>query len=87
MPPLKDKQVCQKCGQLQYCDEHHVLPKGIFGDGLKVYLCKNCHNEFHHYLGFKFLRKKNAQPAEFYLKKYAAWLAGVVILGLFLWLW
>jgi len=50
-------------------------------------LCKNCHYEYHQFLGFKFLRKKNAQPAEFYFKKYAAWITGIVILGLFLWLW
>ncbi len=87
MSKLKDKQICSKCGQSFYCDDHHILPKGIFGDNTTEPLCKNCHYEFHRFLGFKYLRKKNKQPAEFYLRKYATWLISVIIgisLGLYL---
>ena len=83
MEQSKDKQVCIKCKELHYCDEHHILPKGIFGFGRTVYLCKNCHHEFHNFLGFKYLRKANAQPAEFYINKFALWIATAIAVGFF----
>ncbi len=75
----KEKTECQKCKNNHFCDEHHVLPKGIFGDGDTDYLCKNCHDEFHRFLGFKYLRKKNKQDEGFYLSKYHQWLIGLCI--------
>jgi len=81
---LKDKEKCEKCGESHFCDEHHILPKTIFGKGRTVFLCKNCHYEFHRFLGFKFLKKENKQPEEFYSKKYIAWIAGLIIIGVFL---
>ena len=86
MPKSKDKQICEKCKESHYCDEHHIFPKGIFGEGEKVFLCKNCHDEYHRYLGYKYLQKKNKQSKEFYWKKYAAWITCLIIIGLFLFL-
>jgi len=85
MAKSRGRKICQKCKKLHYCDEHHILPQGIFGGkGKTVFLCKNCHYECHRSLGFKFLRKKNKQDMAFYLKKYAVWLAGALIVGAFL---
>ena len=81
---MKKKVRCYKCKELHYCDAHHILPKGIFGKGETVYLCKNCHDELHRFIGFKYLRKKNKQPEEFYLKKYAAWIAGLIVISVLL---
>ncbi len=74
-----EKKECFKCKEYHYCDKHHILPKGIFGDGEIVFLCKNCHDKFHRYVGHKYLLKKNKQKASFYLYKYYAWLAGLCI--------
>jgi|JFJP01.2.fsa_nt_gi transposase-like protein len=82
----KVKKECAKCGKEHYCDEHHILPKEIFGEGATEPLCKTCHDEFHRFLGFKFLRKKNAQPEEFYLKKWLQWLTTMIIIGICAWL-
>jgi hypothetical protein len=43
---------CQgACGQLSYCDEHHVAPRAFFGDECdqwpKLWLCKACHHRWH----------------------------------------
>jgi len=77
----KDKKKCAKCGQEHYCDEHHILPKSIFGDGLTRSLCKTCHDEYHRFLGFKYTRKKNAQPEDFYVKNWVKWLSLLIIVG------
>ncbi len=75
----RKKKVCKKCKKEFFCDEHHILPKGIFGEGETEPLCKNCHYELHIYVGHKYLLKKNKQKASFYLYKYYAWLAGLCI--------
>ncbi len=80
----KEKKECAKCGKSHYCDEHHILPKEIFGEGETRSLCKTCHDEYHRFLGYKFTRRKNAQPEEFYLKNWVLWIATITILGLFL---
>ncbi len=81
---MKEKVKCNKCKEFHYCDAHHLLPKGIFGKGETVYLCKNCHDELHRFIGFKFLRKKNAQSEDFYLEKYAIWIVSAFVIGAFL---
>ncbi len=53
----KKMKECRKCGKPYYCDEHHILPEGIFGEGETVPLCKNCHDKYHRFLGHKYLRK------------------------------
>lgn len=81
----KEKKICEKCGKPYFCDEHHILPKAIFGDGETKNLCKNCHDEFHRYLGHKYLQKENKQPMEFYIEKYWRWIVGLtIIIGIFL---
>jgi len=77
----KKKKNCSKCGDEHYCDEHHVLPKSIFGDGETRPLCKTCHDEYHRFLGFKFTRKKNAQSEEFYVKNWLKWLTLFFVIG------
>ena len=81
----KKKDRCSKCKEEHYCDEHHLLPKAIFGEGETDNLCKNCHDEFHRELGHKYLLEKNKQPMEFYLEKYFRWLVGLsIVIALFL---
>ena len=77
---MSKKNICKKCKQKHYCDKHHVLPKGIFGEGETELLCKNCHFDYHKELGHKYLRKENKQPHEFYFEKYYRWLAGLTII-------
>jgi hypothetical protein len=75
----KEQVECRKCKENHYCDEHHILPKALFGEGETDSLCKNCHDEFHRTLGHEYLRKENKQSMEFYLKKYFSWLVGLCI--------
>jgi len=75
---------CKKCGELHYCDDHHILPKGIYGEGETAPLCKNCHDKYHRQLGAKFTRKENAQPKEFYTQNWMAWITAVLVVGAFL---
>jgi len=84
MKPEKGKNICSKCKQSRFCDSHHILPKGLFGEGETTYLCKTCHDEFHRFLGHKNLKEKNKQPIEFYLQKWFTWLYLSLFLA-FLW--
>jgi len=84
MKKIKEKKKCEKCGNFLYCDEHHILPKGIFGNGETIALCKTCHDEYHRFLGFEYLRKKNAQPKEFYIAKWKQWISLIVIASVLL---
>lgn len=77
-------ETCKKCGKDFYCEKHHLLPKGLFGEGETDFLFPNCHTEFHRKLGHKYLRKENKQSMEFYLEKYFRWLAGLLIAAAFL---
>ncbi len=77
---MGNRRVCEKCGIMHFCDDHHILPESIFGKGETAALCKNCHDEYHRYLGFSYLRKKNAQPKEFYISKWAKWISGFTFL-------
>jgi len=78
----KEQKICSKCGEANYCDEHHILPKTIFGVGETRPLCKTCHDKFHRFLGFKFLRKKDAQPKEFYIERWIKWISLLVVVGI-----
>jgi len=82
----KPKQKCEKCGEYHYCHKHHPLPKKLFGEGETLYLCPNCHDEYHHFLGHKYLREANKQPMEFYLEKWLHWFYLMVFLGVVLYL-
>jgi len=78
----KEPVICKKCGDLNHCDDHHILPETIFGDGETAPLCKTCHDKYHRFLGFKFTRKKNAQSKEFYLQNWLKWLSFFALLGI-----
>lgn len=82
MKVAREKTKCDKCGELHFCDNHHILPKSLFGKGETVHLCKNCHFELHQFIGFKYLRKTNKQPKEFYYTKYAIWISMLIVLGI-----
>jgi len=78
----KKKEKCQKCKNDEFCDEHHILPKKLFGDGETSSLCKTCHDDYHRFLGFKFLRKEHKQTEEFYFQNWYKWLYLGAFLGL-----
>jgi len=78
----KERKICEKCGGSYFCDDHHILPKTIFGKGETRPLCKTCHDEYHRFLGFKFLRKNNAQPREFYITNWLKWISILIFLGI-----
>jgi len=43
---------CAKCGKYTYVEEHHILPKSVFGKNDEtVFLCPNCHTDYHQKLG------------------------------------
>ena len=76
------KRKCEKCGEFHYCEAHHILPQKLFGEGEIVWLCPNCHDEYHRSLGYKFLQKINKQSMEFYLEKWFKWLYLATFIGL-----
>ncbi len=78
---------CRKCGKFTWIDEHHVLPKSIFGDeGELVKLCPTCHRDYHEYLGRENLKNPSM---EFHFYTFEKWLAGLtafcLLIGLMLW--
>jgi len=78
----KEQKRCEKCKNNEFCDEHHILPKKLFGDGETSSLCKTCHDDYHRFLGFKYLIKEHKQTEEFYLYNWLKWLYLGVFLGL-----
>jgi hypothetical protein len=73
---------CRKCGKRAWLEKHHVYPKSKFkGQGKSIYLCPNCHTDYHQKLG----EIKSSNPG-FYLSFYMSWLwktlAILIILGL-----
>jgi len=47
----RKKGTCQKCGEYFYVDDHHILPRKIYGDkGETIQLCVKCHTHVHEYL-------------------------------------
>ena len=78
---------CGKCKKYRYCEVHHILPKKLYpGNDEKMYLCGDCHNNYHEYLGHKYTYKVNKQPMEFYFYKFYKWLFLLVIFGILLYL-
>jgi len=65
---------CAKCGKEGNVQYHHIIPWGIFKDNDEgIYLCKECHKAVHDYIGWKYMRKENAQSKYFYRKAFWAW--------------
>lgn len=76
----KERSQCKKYGGFHFCDLHHILPQGLFGKGETVPLCKNCHDEYHRFLGFKYLLLENKKPEEWYLMKWYTWFYTMCVL-------
>ncbi len=67
---------CKKCGNETWLEKHHVYPQAKFKDeGNIIYLCPNCHTDYH---------VKQGQPKSskrgFYFSFYMSWLWGVLII-------
>jgi len=77
----KIKKTCPRCQTVTYLEEHHILPKCTFnGKGETVWLCPNCHNEFHIELGIENLK---ITGADFHREEFWKWFTIVVLLLLF----
>lgn len=64
---------CTKCKQETWLEEHHILPTSIFGKNkFIVYLCPNCHTDFHQKIP---LTSKNK---DYYLGAYLQWILGTL---------
>lgn len=51
------KDICVKCKQYTWVEEHHILPQSTFGENKETaYLCPNCHTDYHIYLGTENLK-------------------------------
>ena len=61
---------CEHCHELEFCEEHHYGPKGLFGkddaeNWPTGWLCVGCHGYWHAKMGHPIRRKKpqtNALP-------------------------
>ena len=68
--------ICRRCGKKHWLEKHHILPQSKFKDGKKIiYLCSNCHTDYHQKLGTIKSKDKG-----FYLRFYMSWLWGTLIL-------
>ena len=79
----KDK--CRKCEEFIWVEEHHILPKATFGETEHtVWLCPNCHTDYHQKLGAKNLKNPDPQfHFDFYKKWYAGALGLLLLAGLY----
>jgi len=74
--------ICRKCNQFFWVEEHHILPKSTFGEtDSKVWLCPNCHTDYHQKLGAKNLKNTDAQ---FHLDFFRSWMMGIICIVLLL---
>ena len=63
---LQDKKMCFICGASQPLEEHHLFNGAGFRkkseqDGLKIYLCKYCHDSVHLHSEQRYFLKKIGQ--------------------------
>ena len=75
--------VCAKCGKKWdgkgSLDFHHYLPEVRWPeDGTGVYLCKQCHMEYHDYVRPHF-RRNHIKTSAWYYSNFTKWLLGVII--------
>lgn len=75
-----NKGICKGCGKITWLEEHHIYPQSKFkGKGKKIYLCPNCHTDYHQKLG----SMKSNDPG-FYLSFYMSWLWKALLVLIFL---
>jgi predicted restriction endonuclease len=66
---------CKKCEKENYLEEHHIYPKSKFDDDENtIYLCPNCHTDYHQKLG-----KQESKDKNFYFSFYMSWLFGLIV--------
>jgi hypothetical protein len=69
---------CAKCKKFTIIEEHHPLPKSIFGGiGGTIKLCPTCHRLYHQYLGQEGMKNKDMV---FHLYTFEKWMAGLAVL-------
>jgi hypothetical protein len=66
---------CKRCGQYTWLEKHHIYPQSKFGKGVIIYLCSNCHTDYHQKLG-----EIKSESRGFYYRFYLSWLWRVIIL-------
>ena len=67
---------CPRCGTHTFLEGHHILPKSIFGQNEKIiYICSNCHTDFHQKIGSLKSTDKNVWWAAYF-----RWLTGALLL-------
>lgn len=76
---LQDKKICFICGASQMLDEHHLMNgygqrKKSEQDGLKVYLCRYCHDSVHRNSEQRLFLKKIAQRKYLESHTYDEWM-------------
>ena len=66
---------CSKCKKRFWLEKHHIYPKARFDDNKNIiYLCPNCHTDYHIKLG-----KPTSNDKSFYFGFYMSWLWGLFI--------
>jgi len=77
---------CEKCGEYFYVNDHHILPKGVFGKGETIRLCVKCHAHIHAYMDMNVKDTKNKDEVKkvwyYWFKKVAVIVTPVIILAL-----
>lgn len=70
---MRKKKVCERCGSVDFCDDHHKYPKHSFNKYKKrgqknilIRLCIECHDLLHNLIGHIFTHKGNEKPLEYY---------------------
>jgi len=67
---------CKRCGKKYWLEKHHIYPQSKFKDDKNIiYLCPNCHTDYHQKLGVIKSEKKS-----FYYSFYMSWLWRALIL-------
>jgi len=68
---------CEKCGDYFYVNDHHVLPKGVFGKGKTIRLCVKCHAHIHAYMD---LNVKEVNNKDEVLTVWTEWFRNVAVI-------
>jgi len=66
---------CKRCRKMSWLEKHHFYPRSKFGEGEFIYLCPNCHTDYHQKLG-----EITSSDKSFYYSFYMSWLWRILIL-------